>query len=64
MPYGYNGRIGLIVMIADVYAIISIVNSSAANGTKALWVITIVLLPVIGFILWYFLGPKGAARVA
>ncbi len=64
MLTGPNSLIGIIVLIADIYAIISILGSSASNGNKALWVIIIVLLPVVGFILWYFLGPKGAARVA
>ena len=64
MPYGSNGLIGLLVLIADVYAIISILGSNATNGAKALWVIIILLLPVVGFILWYFLGPKGYKRLA
>ncbi len=64
MLTGPNSLIGLIVLIADIYAIISILGSGASNGNKALWVIIIVLLPVIGFILWYFLGPKGSRRLA
>ena len=32
---------------------------SAANEKKLLWTIVVVLLPVLGLILWYFLGPRG-----
>lgn len=50
--------IGLIVFIADVYAIMRIINSSAETGTKILWVLVVAILPVIGFVAWYFAGPK------
>ncbi len=60
--YGYNGIIGIIVLIADVYALVNILGSSASPGNKILWVLVVFLLPVIGFILWYFMGPRGGAR--
>ena len=49
---------GLLVLIADIWAIINIVQSSADTGRKVLWTVLVVLLPVLGFILWFFLGPK------
>ncbi len=49
---------GLIVLIADVYALVNILQSGADTGTKVLWVVVVFLLPVVGFILWYFIGPK------
>jgi succinate dehydrogenase/fumarate reductase cytochrome b subunit len=55
----YNHSVwGLLVLIADVWAIINIVQSSADTGRKVLWTVLVVLLPVLGFILWYFMGPK------
>ena len=56
MPY--NGILGLLILIGDVWAIISIFQSSASNEKKALWIVLVVLLPVVGLILWYFLGPR------
>ena len=53
-----NGLLGLIVLVLDVWAIIRVVSSNATTGTKVLWVVVILLLPVLGPILWYFLGPK------
>jgi hypothetical protein len=54
----YQGLGGLIVLIADVWAIVNIFQSSANTGRKVLWTVLVILLPVLGFILWYFLGPK------
>jgi hypothetical protein len=56
---GYNGLLGLLILIGDVWAIINIVQSSATNGKKLLWVLLVLLLPVLGLILWFFLGPRG-----
>jgi hypothetical protein len=54
----YRGLWGLIVLIADVWAIVNIFQSSATTGNKVVWTVVVILLPVLGFILWYFLGPK------
>jgi hypothetical protein len=56
---GYQGGLGgLIVLVADIWALINIFQSSADTGTKVLWTVVVILLPVLGFILWFFLGPK------
>jgi succinate dehydrogenase/fumarate reductase cytochrome b subunit len=49
---------GLLVLIADVWAIINIVQSAADTGKKVLWVVLVLVLPLLGVILWYFLGPR------
>jgi succinate dehydrogenase/fumarate reductase cytochrome b subunit len=54
----YQGIGGLIVLIADVWAIVNIIQSGADTGRKVLWTVLVIVLPVLGFILWYFLGPK------
>ena len=58
MNFGYNGLWGLLILAGDIWAIINILQSSASNEKKLLWVIVVVLLPLIGLILWYFLGPR------
>jgi hypothetical protein len=58
----YQGLFGLIVLIADVWAIVNVFQSSADTGKKVLWTVLVVILPVLGFILWYFLGPKTAGK--
>jgi len=58
----YRGGIfGLLVLIADVWAIVNILQSSADTGAKVLWTVVVLVLPLLGFILWYFLGPKSRA---
>lgn len=59
MRFDYNGLWGLLVLVADIWAIVSVVQSSASTGKKVLWIILILFLPVLGFILWWLLGPKG-----
>ena len=58
MSVGYNGLLGLLVLAGDIWAIINIVQSSAANEKKLLWVLVVVILPLLGLILWFFLGPR------
>lgn len=53
-----SGLWGVIVLIADVWALVNILQSGADTGTKVLWVVLVFFLPVVGFILWYFIGPK------
>lgn len=55
-----NGLWGLIVLVADVWAIVNIFQSSASTGKKVLWTVMVIVLPVLGFIIWYFAGPKTA----
>ncbi|MFO7576722.1 MAG: PLDc N-terminal domain-containing protein [Pelovirga sp.] len=50
--------IGIIILIADIWAIVHIVQSSATTGMKVLWVLIILLLPLIGLLIWFFAGPK------
>ena len=56
---GYNGLLGLLILVGDVWAIINIFQSSASNEKKLLWTIVVLLLPLLGLILWFFLGPRG-----
>jgi succinate dehydrogenase/fumarate reductase cytochrome b subunit len=55
----YQGFWGVLVLIADIWAIVNIFQSSAETGSKVLWTVLVVVLPVLGFILWWFLGPRG-----
>jgi len=55
-----NNLWGLIVLVADIWAIVNIFQSSATTGMKVLWTVLVLLLPVIGFIIWFFAGPKTA----
>jgi len=54
---GYS-LFGVLVLIGDIWAIINILQSSAGNDKKLLWVVVVVLLPLVGLILWFFMGPR------
>lgn len=49
---------GIIVLILDIWAIVNVIGSSASTGAKVLWVLLIIILPVVGFIIWFFAGPR------
>ena len=61
MNFGYGGIVGVLILIGDIWALINILQSSAANDKKLLWVVVVVLLPLLGLILWFFLGPRDRA---
>ena len=49
---------GLIVLALDIWAIVNIVGSTASTGAKILWTLLIIILPIVGFIIWFFAGPR------
>ena len=54
--------LGLIVLALDIWAIVNIVGSTASTGAKILWALLIIILPVVGFIIWFFAGPRSRPR--
>ena len=54
-----EGIIGILVLIADIYAIVQIAQSSADGVKKLVWIVIVLLLPIIGLIAWYLAGPGG-----
>ena len=52
-----GGFFGLLILIADIWAIVKIFQSTASTGAKVIWIVLILLLPVIGLILWLLFGP-------
>jgi hypothetical protein len=59
MGFEVGGLLGLIILVLDIWAIVRTVQSGAETGVKVLWIVVIILLPVLGLILWLFLGPRG-----
>lgn len=55
---GYGGVLGVLILAGDIWAIINILQSSASNGKKLIWILAVVLLPLLGLILWLLLGPR------
>lgn len=61
--FGLSGLWGLLILALDIWAIVSVVNSSASTGAKVGWSLLILVLPVLGLIIWLIAGPRGAARL-
>jgi len=53
-----GGILGLIILIADVFAIVNTIGSLASTAGKVFWVVLILILPVLGFVIWFILGPR------
>lgn len=48
-----------ILVVLDVWAIISVFRSSKSVTTKSLWALAIAILPLVGLIYWAIAGPRG-----
>lgn len=48
--------ISLIILIIDIIVIVDIIKSNKDTEKKLLWIIAVVFLPVLGPLLYYFLG--------
>jgi Phospholipase_D-nuclease N-terminal len=59
MRFEYGGILGLAILAADIWAILNVFQSGATNGVKVVWTLVILVLPVLGLALWFFLGPRG-----
>lgn len=53
-----TGFLSLLLLIADVWAIVRIMQSAAGTGSKVIWIVLILLLPLLGLLLWLVVGPK------
>ncbi|WP_336978049.1 PLDc N-terminal domain-containing protein [Altererythrobacter fulvus] len=51
--------LGIILLILDIWAIVSVLQSSASGGAKLAWSAGIVIFPLLGLIVWFLAGPKG-----
>jgi hypothetical protein len=60
MDIQVGGFFGLLVLIADIWAIVNVFGSSASTGGKVIWTVLILLLPILGFIIWLVAGPRSA----
>lgn len=49
---------GLLILVLDIVAIVSAIQSNLDPVMKLIWVVVILALPVIGMILWFLIGSK------
>ena len=53
-----GGILGLLILIADIWAIVKTFESPSSTGTKVFWIVLILFLPVLGLIIWLIAGPR------
>jgi hypothetical protein len=56
-----TGLLGLLLFIADIVAIVTILQSKAETVAKLLWCLLVLALPVAGLIIWFLAGPRNLA---
>ncbi|WP_245999248.1 PLDc N-terminal domain-containing protein [Paracoccus methylarcula] len=49
---------GIIIFVLDVWAIAQVINTDEPMNKKILWIAIIAILPILGLIIWYFMGPR------
>lgn len=54
-----SGLLGLIWLIIVIWAIVKTAQARVGVLVRVLWILILILLPVVGLIIWIFLGPKG-----
>ncbi len=57
-----NSLLGLLHLALVVWAILSIADSRDTRPMKVVWVVLVLVLPLIGFVIWLFFGPRGGRR--
>jgi hypothetical protein len=52
-----NDLIGILILLLDIWAIVGTLQSGATPVIKLIWVLLVLVLPVVGFVLWFLIGP-------
>ncbi|MDX1604683.1 MAG: PLDc N-terminal domain-containing protein [Candidatus Competibacterales bacterium] len=53
-----GGLLGLLILAGDIWALLNIAQSPTSNGAKVIWILVVLLLPLLGLIIWFFIGPR------
>jgi hypothetical protein len=53
---------GFILLVLNIWAIVSIVGSAASTGGKVIWILLVLIMPILGFILWLLFGPRNRGQ--
>jgi len=54
-----TGLFGLVVLLLALFAAYNVLTSTVDTPKKIAWVLLIFILPVLGFVVWAFIGPRG-----
>ncbi|MFJ3152143.1 hypothetical protein GVN15_17825 [Pseudomonas putida] len=54
--------VAAILLLIDLWAIVSVFRSDKSDACKVLWALVIVVLPIVGLAIWGVAGPRGIKR--
>jgi hypothetical protein len=54
------GLVGVVVLLLDIFAIVSVLVGHSEVLRKVLWIVLILLLPVVGMVLYFLIGRSSA----
>jgi hypothetical protein len=54
---GDLGIFGIIHLALVIYAALQIFNSPADTVKKIIWIVIVAIFPLVGLIVWFFIGP-------
>jgi hypothetical protein len=52
--------VGAVILLLDIFAIVSVLLGSSEVIRKLLWIAVILLLPVVGMVLYFLIGRSAA----
>ena len=52
----------VIILLFDLWAIVSVFRSDKTVGVKAAWIIGLIIFPMLGLIVWCIAGPRGTGE--
>jgi uncharacterized membrane protein len=55
----FSIAVAVIILLVDLWAIVSVFRSNKSVGVKAAWAIGLIVFPVLGLIVWGIAGPRG-----
>ena len=60
-PFGMmavGGLIYLVGIVLWIWAIVETIKSGETDGAKIAWILILIFIPVLGFLIWLFAGPR------
>ncbi len=64
MMYSTYSILGVLVLILDIVAIVSVISGRSSLERKVLWTVLVLALPVLGMILYYLVGKNSQDKIA
>lgn len=52
--------VGVVILLLDIFAIVSVLLGSSGAMRKVIWIVVILVLPVIGMVLYFLIGRSSA----